>query len=133
MHQRLTFGITRSLEACMTRAVVFLTTTMLLASLGAVAQNNSPGGGASASVQATAPSQNAQPAAPPSTPAQSPTTAAPRKGIESSAQNGSQQDKGSKEDPRTASSAELPQTSTILPLLGLLGLGSLVAGLFARR
>lgn len=30
-------------------------------------------------------------------------------------------------------SAPLPQTSTILPLLGLIGLGSLVAGLFARR
>jgi hypothetical protein len=28
---------------------------------------------------------------------------------------------------------ELPQTSTILPLLGLIGLGSLVAGFFARR
>ena len=28
---------------------------------------------------------------------------------------------------------QLPQTSTILPLLGLIGLGSLVAGLFARR
>ena len=30
-------------------------------------------------------------------------------------------------------SVPLPQTSTILPLLGLIGLGSLVAGLFARR
>ncbi|MBV9180985.1 MAG: hypothetical protein JO356_06705 [Acidobacteria bacterium] len=29
--------------------------------------------------------------------------------------------------------APLPQTSTILPLLGFIGLGSLVAGLFARR
>ncbi|HZP17444.1 MAG TPA: hypothetical protein VFB00_05740 [Terriglobales bacterium] len=29
--------------------------------------------------------------------------------------------------------ARLPQTSTILPLLGLIGLGSLVAGLFTRR
>ncbi|HZQ19525.1 MAG TPA: hypothetical protein VFA90_12445 [Terriglobales bacterium] len=28
---------------------------------------------------------------------------------------------------------QLPQTSTILPLLGLIGLGSLVAGFFARR
>jgi hypothetical protein len=32
-----------------------------------------------------------------------------------------------------ANAATLPQTSTILPLLGLIGLGSLVAGLFARR
>jgi hypothetical protein len=53
------------------------------------------------------------------------TTAAASKGIQKTAQG---------EDPRTGnSSAELPQTSTILPLLGLLGLGSLVAGLFARR
>jgi hypothetical protein len=33
----------------------------------------------------------------------------------------------------TEGARELPQTSTILPLLGLIGLGSLVAGFFARR
>lgn len=32
-----------------------------------------------------------------------------------------------------AAAGQLPQTSTILPLLGLIGLGSLVAGFFARR
>jgi len=32
-----------------------------------------------------------------------------------------------------AATGQLPQTSTILPLLGLIGLGSLVVGLFARR
>ena len=106
----------------MTRAVVFLTATFLFASLGAVAQNSSnPGGGGSASAQATAPAQNSPLAAPAG---QSATTDTQRNGIENSVQNGSQQDK---------SKAELPQTSTILPLLGLLGLGSLVAGLFARR
>jgi hypothetical protein len=31
------------------------------------------------------------------------------------------------------SGGQLPQTSTILPLLGLIGLGSLVAGFFARQ
>jgi hypothetical protein len=114
----------------MTRAVVFLTATLLLASLGAVAQNNSnPSAGQSTSVQASTPAQNiTQPAAPPpSTPAnaaQGTTTAPPSKGIQDSTQG---------KEPRTTSSAELPQTSTILPLLGLLGLGSLVAGLFARR
>jgi hypothetical protein len=115
----------------MTRAVVFLTATLLFASLGAVAQNNStPSGGQSASVQASAPAQNAtQPAAPPpsapiaSTPPGT-TTNPQSKSIQASTQSA---------DPRTTSSAELPQTSTILPLLGLLGLGSLVAGLFARR
>src|SRR5438552_14774448 len=104
----------------MTRAVVFLTATLLFASLGAVAQNSSnPGGGGSASAQATAPTQNAPPAAPSSNAAgHSAATDTKRNGIESSVQNGSQPDK---------SKAELPQTSTILPLLGLLGLGSLVA------
>jgi len=103
-----------------------MTATLLLASLGAVAQNSSnPGGGGSASAQATAPAHNAPPAAPSSDAArQSAATDTQRNGIENSVQNGSQQDK---------SKAELPQTSTILPLLGLLGLGSLVAGLFARR
>jgi hypothetical protein len=33
----------------------------------------------------------------------------------------------------TGDPPQLPQTSTILPLLGLIGLGSLVAGLFARK
>jgi hypothetical protein len=114
----------------MTRAVVFLTATLLLASLGAVAQNNSsPSAGQSASVQASAPAQNAmQPAAPPSSApanaAQGAITAPQSKGIQESTQG---------KEPRTTSSAELPQTSTILPLLGLVGLGSLVAGLFARR
>lgn len=112
----------------MTRAVVILTATLLFASLGVIAQNSSPAGGTST---ATAPAQNAQPAAPPNSPAQpQATTGASRTGIQDSAKNGSPPDKG---DSRTAGSAELPQTSTILPLLGLLGLGSLVAGLFARR
>ena len=33
----------------------------------------------------------------------------------------------------TTAAGQLPQTSTILPLLGLIGLGSLVAGFFARK
>ena len=114
----------------MTRAVVFLTTTLLLASFGAVAENNSsPSGGQNASVAASASAQNAtQPAAPAASPvhgSQEMTTAPASKGIQKTAHG---------EDPSSGnSSAELPQTSTILPLLGLLGLGSLVAGLFARR
>lgn len=114
----------------MTRAVVFLTATLLLASLGAVAQNNSsPSGGQNASVQATAPVQSSAQSAPsagsPAEARHGTTTAPATKGIQESAQG---------QEPRTDQSrAELPQTSTILPLLGLLGLGSLVAGLFARR
>lgn len=119
----------------MTRAVVFLTATMLLASFGLVAQNNSPSGGQASSAQSTAPVQNgpASPAATTSAPANAPqgATQVANKGSRTSSPDNSAQ--GRSEDPRTASSAELPQTSTILPLLGLLGLGSLVAGLFARR
>lgn len=116
----------------MTRAVVFLTATLLLASLGAVAQNNSsPSGGQSASVQATAPAQNAPNASTPGNAPSGSATTSSGKSIPSAPQNNAVQSRS--QDPRTATSAELPQTSTILPLLGLLGLGSLVAGLFARR
>jgi hypothetical protein len=115
----------------MTRAVVFLTATLLLASFGAVAQNNSsPSGGQNAPVQANTSAQSAtQPATPsansPAHATQGTTTTPASKSIQRTAQG---------EDSGTGnSSAELPQTSTILPLLGLLGLGSLVAGLFARR
>ena len=114
----------------MTRAVVFLTAALLFASFGAVAQNNSsPSGGQDASVETSMPAQNAtQPAAQTANPghaSQEMTTAPASKGIQKTAQG---------EDPGTGKrSAKLPQTSTILPLLGLLGLGSLVAGLFARR
>ena len=116
----------------MTRAVVFLTATLLLVSFGAVAQTqnkSSPSAGQKASVEASTSAQNATP---PSTQAasrvhaaQEMTTAPASKGIQKTGQG---------QDPGTGNgSAELPQTSTILPLLGLLGLGSLVAGLFARR
>ena len=116
----------------MTRAVVFLTATLLLVSFGVVAQNkSSPSGGQNASVEASTSAQNAtQPSAHGASAvrgSQEMTTAAASKGIQKTA-------KGQGQDPGTGNgSAELPQTSTILPLLGLLGLGSLVAGLFARR
>ena len=37
------------------------------------------------------------------------------------------------DDTAAPNNGQLPQTSTILPLLGLIGLGSLVAGFFARH
>ena len=106
----------------MIRAVVFLTATLLLASFGAIAQNNSsPRGEQKVSAQARASAQSGTESAA----AQGITTASASQGIEKSAQG---------ENPGAGKrGAELPQTSTILPLLGLLGLGSLVAGLFARR
>jgi hypothetical protein len=129
----------------MTRAVVFLTATLVAASLGLFAQDTSaasPSAVSSATPVAQVSAQNppassaaqgtdasttppnnkaAQntPAAHTSTPA--PTTESARGGIEGSASNVG------------SNNGQLPQTSTILPLLGLIGLGSLVAGLFARR
>ena len=43
------------------------------------------------------------------------------------------QDRAANPSPDAKATGQLPQTSTILPLLGLIGLGSLVAGLFARK
>ena len=112
----------------MTRSLVILIAALAAASLGASAQEHtiaSQGNSVAAqnSVQSTRPGQqssNAQPAAvrPPDS-----ATSSSNHGIQPS-------------DPADADSpnrAQLPQTSTILPLLGLIGLGSLLAGLFARR
>jgi len=124
----------------MTRAVVFLTALMAAASLGLFAQDTSAASPSAASpltattqgpqnptntpttngASGTNSSARSAPAAPDSS---SGTTTVPANAaIEGSTAN----------DPGTAN-RRLPQTSTILPLLGLIGLGSLVAGLFARR
>ena len=127
----------------MTRALVFLATTLVAASLGVVAQETSTaskqGNGAAsqsstgkgAASQATSDTQNdaAKPsssqAAATNDSSQVPATSGTAKGVEYPAPG---------EDPAVAkNNAQLPQTSTFLPLLGLIGLGSLVAGLFARR
>lgn len=126
----------------MTRTLVFLATTLVAASLGVVAQENSTAskqGNGAASQSSTgkgAPSQattNTQNAAKPSSSqaaatddsSQVPATSGTAKDVEYPAPG---------EDPAVAkNNAQLPQTSTFLPLLGLIGLGSLVAGLFARR
>ena len=126
----------------MTRAAVFLTAILAAASLGLFAQDRSTSAASPSAASSTAAvtqtsNQNSTttPAAQPGTPGSSaqstpagrdsspkPTTASPNRAIEGSASN----------DPGTVN-GQLPQTSTILPLLGLIGLGSLVAGLFARR
>jgi len=126
----------------MTRAGVFLTAILAAASLGLFAQDHStsaasPSAASSMAAVAQTGSQNSssKPAAQPGTPSNSAqsapaardsssnaTTESPNRAIEGSAST----------DPATPN-GQLPQTSTILPLLGLIGLGSLVAGLFARR
>lgn len=129
----------------MTRAVVFLSITLAAASLGVFAQD----------VSGSGPSQNAASSAQSSTQTTSNSAAQikapvpqdssasaqnaqsrPQNGIApaTSAQTQSIQPNNAAagQDPQ-GSARQLPQTSTILPLLGLIGLGSLVAGLFARR
>lgn len=116
----------------MTRAVVFLAVAMVAASLGLVAQDTS---GTQNSTQnnsaqhavavANNSSQNAD-----STPAVS--------NQQDPAKSAVTRDSSDSKSPRSQVSSDtnngqLPQTSTILPLLGLIGLGSLVAGFFARQ
>lgn len=118
----------------MTRAVVFLLAALVAASLGVVAQD-AAGSRQNSSVQQTTANTAAQPSSPgasasvTSSPArdsgQSPTTDSRGSGVKDSAQD--------EENAAKDNNAQLPQTSTILPLLGLIGLGSLVAGFFARR
>lgn len=112
----------------MTRARVILVAALAAASLGASAQEHTTANqgntvATSGSVQSTRPAQPSSNAAPAAVPARSSATSRPDQGIQASdpAEDGS------------PNRAQLPQTSTILPLLGLIGLGSLLAGLFARR
>jgi archaellin len=110
----------------MTRAVVFLAIAMAAASLGVVAQDTS------GTTQNSA--QNSTDRGAGTVAAKSQQTAAVSNQHDSTKAS-------SASDPQMASSAvntdtdngQLPQTSTILPLLGLIGLGSLVAGFFARH
>jgi hypothetical protein len=114
----------------MTRALVIVTVALAAASLGASAQEHTaanPGNNVAIqdSVQSTQPAQQSSSFGAPPAPAhaQNAATSNPNGRIQS-------------EDPADDDSpnrAQLPQTSTILPLLGLIGLGSLLAGLFARR
>ena len=118
----------------MTRAVVFLTAALSAASLGVFAQDVSQQN-SQTSVTTSQTNQTTQSAAAGSQNAsmQNPS------GARDSAQNtaADQHNKGTANanpaNGDTQNNGQLPQTSTILPLLGLIGLGSLVAGLFARR
>jgi hypothetical protein len=84
-------------------------------------------------VQNSTPQTGAQASSPADSNAAQPTSSGARQdksapSSDSTVTNGTQ---SASEDGMPAQ--QLPQTSTILPLLGLIGLGSLVAGLFARR
>lgn len=109
----------------MTRVSVFLSAVLLATSLGVAAQDrarkqdNPP---PMSNAQVSQPSQTSSSAT--NDPAPKPTTGDRTKRIERT---------GEGSEDLVQNGAPLPQTSTILPLLGFIGLGSLVAGLFARR
>lgn len=112
----------------MTRALVILIAVLAAVSLGASAQEHTTANqgnnlAAQSSVQTTRPAQQSSGAPPGAVPSQGTATSGRNHGI---------QDKDAADDD-SPNRAQLPQTSTILPLLGLIGLGSLLAGLFARR
>lgn len=127
----------------MTKAVVFLTAALAAASLGVVAQDTSRNQATSGTSSAQVSGQSTQYNAAGSQVSQPTTAATPSveaaQNSSSSASNvnspksvdGSAKENEAGRDGTAA--AQLPQTSTILPLLGLIGLSSLVAGLFARR
>ncbi|PYV80572.1 MAG: hypothetical protein DMG93_18640 [Acidobacteria bacterium] len=126
-------------EARMTRAGVFLTAILAAASVGVFAQDSSQSASAPPQVsnqnvqsQNSAPQPGATQASPPvdsnAVSQQEPSARPNQAGTNQSATNDTQS-ASNNGDPIQ----QLPQTSTILPLLGLIGLGSLVAGLFARR
>jgi len=131
----------------MTKPVVFLTVALAAASLGLFAQETSPNTSNTSSASPTqASTQNA------STPGQQNTRSSPGTTVPGGGETTAQtpvttqparaakpprdravEGQGSTSNDEAAANGQLPQTSTILPLLGLIGLGSLVAGLFARR
>ena len=101
----------------MTRAGLLLTAVLAAASVGVFAQDSSQ--------SASAPPQVSSQSTQSSTAAQSKPSSRP---------SAEKADQGQSADSNGVNSTQqLPQTSTFLPLLGLIGLGSLVAGLFARR
>jgi pectate lyase len=118
----------------MTRGSVFFATVLLVASLGATAQNNEASAPQNSSVNSTQQNVVVQTTAG----SQSSTeTASPARDLNISAatanRNAELKTVAQNEEPAATPNGQLPQTSTILPLLGLIGLGSLVAGFFARR
>lgn len=107
----------------MARASLFLSVSLLVTTLGMAAQDGARGKTTPTSnAQISQPSQASANAAQQS--AEGPATGDRTKRIQGS-------DQGSEN--LVQNRAPLPQTSTILPLLGFIGLGSLLAGLFARR
>jgi|SRR5215469_5605058 len=112
----------------MTRTLVIFIAVLAAASLGVSAQEHTTASqannvAAQSSAQSPRPAQQSSGAPPATVGSRDSATSSPNHGIQS-------KDPADDDSPNRA---QLPQTSTILPLLGLIGLGSLLAGLFARR
>ncbi len=116
----------------MTKAVLFFAATLVAAALGVVAQDSANSTGRSNEPVAQTSASDSHQSSPqqPATPAGANDSA--NKAATGAGDAGVQDTTAKQETPGT-STPELPQTSTVLPLLGLIGLGSLVAGFFARR
>ncbi|MCU1296255.1 MAG: hypothetical protein JWO91_533 [Acidobacteriaceae bacterium] len=119
----------------MTRAAAFLSAALLAASLG-VAQNTSTSGTASrqstdsintATVSQSSSVDSGRPDSARAVPAQRESSAP---AVE--AENTAPSDKVKEDEAKEFSGAN-PQNATVLPLLGLVGVGSLIAGFFMRR
>jgi hypothetical protein len=120
----------------MTRAGVLLTAVLAAASVGVFAQDSPKS--ASAPPQDRNQSTQVQNSTAPAGPQGSSTQDANAPRHDSQVRPAQSRDNSAPIGTESASAdgmpaQQLPQTSTFLPLLGLIGLGSLVAGLFARR
>jgi hypothetical protein len=122
----------------MTVRVAFLAAALVVASHVSVAQSKSAGQQTSANSAANAAqltatyTNNAGASGPAASAAARPTA---NDSADRAATNAgdARVENSALEQETAANNGQLPQTSTILPLLGLIGLGSLVAGFFARR
>lgn len=121
----------------MSRAGILLAGILAIAAIGVVAQDTShrsvtpPITTTQAATTAQAVQPNSGNIAPATTQDKRSSVAAQNSAAAHS--SNSQTDANSAASNDLDTNRQLPQTSTILPLLGLIGLGSLVAGLFARR
>ena len=119
------------------RKLLSIAATLALAGAFAVAQDQSsqpsssnPDQSSAQSQQQTTPDQSANPSSGTSTPDQN---ASPSSSSSSSADQNAAGTSATSDQNAPANGKKLPQTASPLPLLGLLGVGSLAAGVISRR
>jgi len=124
----------------MTRAGVLLTAVLAAASVGVFAQDSPQSasappqdGNQSTQVQTSTPHAGGQSSSPSDSNAAQPAASSAHQRSAPTSRDNTVPSGAESPSEDGMPAQQLPQTSTILPLLGLIGLGSLVAGLFARR